>query len=169
MLIAVSANNSNEDSPFEPRFGRAAGFVIFDSETGESRFVDNSANAQAPGGAGLQTAQLLANQGVTVAISGTFGPMAEQALLAGHIEMISATSGTVRELAENYVAEFGGDGQPVADMKRSPNNLSRFGGGCRRLGGTGRGMGMAGGGRGMGGGGRGMGGRGMGGGGMGRY
>ncbi|WP_421901586.1 NifB/NifX family molybdenum-iron cluster-binding protein [Maridesulfovibrio sp.] len=166
MLIAVSANNSNVDSPFEPRFGRAAGFVVFDSETGESRFVDNSGNAQVAGGAGLQTAQLLADQGVSVAISGTFGPKAEQALQAGRIEMVTVQSGTVRELAENYVAEFGGEGQPVADLKRSPNSLSRFGGGCRRMGGTGRGMGMAGGGRGMGGGGRGMGGggRGMGGG-----
>ncbi|ACS79649.1 NifB/NifX family molybdenum-iron cluster-binding protein [Maridesulfovibrio salexigens] len=162
MLIAVSANNSNLDDQFEPRFGRAAGFVIFNSETGESRFIDNSVNAQVAGGAGLQTAQLLADQGVNSVISGTFGPKAEQALQAGHIEMVTVQSGTVRELVENYVAEVSGGGQPVADLKRSPNSLSRFGGGCRRMGGTGRGMGMAGGGRGMGGGGRGMGGGGMG-------
>ncbi|WP_320175926.1 NifB/NifX family molybdenum-iron cluster-binding protein [Maridesulfovibrio sp.] len=156
MLIAVSANNSNLDGPFEPRFGRAAGFVIFNSETGESRFVDNSSNVQVAGGAGIQTAQLLADQSVNVVISGTFGPKAEQALQAGRIGMVTAQSGSVRELFENYVAELAGDGQPVADLKRSPNSLSRFGGGCRRMGGTGRGMG--GGGRGMGGGGRGMGG-----------
>ena len=161
MLIAVSANNSNVDSPFEPRFGRAAGFIIFDSDTGESRFVDNSSNAEVAGGAGVQTAQLLADQGVQVVISGTFGPKAEQALQAGKIEMVTADSGTVRELAENYATETG-VGQLTADLKRSPQSLNKFGGGCRRMGGTGRGMGMAGGGRGKGGGGRGMGGGGMG-------
>ena len=172
MLIAVSANNSNVEGPFEPRFGRAAGFVVFDSETGESHFVDNSANVQAAGGAGLQTAQLLADHGVGVVISGTFGPKAEQALLAGNIKMVSAENGAIRDLAEKYFSEAG-FGRPVADMQRSPEDLSRFGGGCRRLGGTGRGRGLANGGRGMGGGarGRGManGGRGMGGGGVGRY
>ncbi len=161
MLIAVSANNSNVDSSFEPRFGRAAGFVVFDSESGEIHFVDNSANVQAAGGAGPQAAQLLAQNGVQVIISGTFGPKAEQALLAGHIEMVTADSGTVRGLVENYAAESG-VGQPLADLKRSPQSLNQSGGGCRRMGGTGRGMGMSGGGRGMGGGGRGMGGGGIG-------
>ncbi|WP_319779845.1 NifB/NifX family molybdenum-iron cluster-binding protein [Maridesulfovibrio sp.] len=162
MLIAVSANNSNLDSPFEPRFGRASGFVVFNSETGENHFVDNGGNSQLSQGAGIQTAQLLADQGVNVAISGTFGPKAEEALRAGSIEMVTVNSGTVRELAENYLSEFCSEGQPVADLKRSPQSLSRSGGGCRRMGGTGRGMGMGGGGRGMGGGGRGMGGGGMG-------
>ncbi|WP_320007861.1 NifB/NifX family molybdenum-iron cluster-binding protein [Maridesulfovibrio sp.] len=154
MLIAVSANSSNVDSSFEPRFGRAAGFMIFDSETGESRFIDNSENAGVAGGAGVQTAQFLADQGVQAIISGTFGPKAEQALLAGHIEMVTVESGTVRELVENYAAESG-IGQPKSDLKRSPHSLNQSGGGCRRMGGTGRGMGRSGGGRGMGGGGMG--------------
>ncbi|NDV27398.1 NifB/NifX family molybdenum-iron cluster-binding protein [Desulfovibrio sp. JC010] len=172
MLIAVSANNSNADSPLEPRFGRAAGFIIFDSETEEFRFVDNGGNSQLAQGAGIQTAQMLAEQGVGAVISGTFGPKAEAALQQGGIQMVTA-SGTVREA----VNVFGGSEQ--AATATSMNNQQPgagmgigsgrgMGGGCRRMGGTGRGMGMANGGRGMGGGGRGMGGRGMGGGGMGR-
>lgn len=168
MLIAVSANNSNVDGPMEPRFGRAAGFMIFNSETEEFRFVDNSGNSQLGQGAGIQTAQMLADQGVKAVVSGTFGPKAEAALQQGGIEMITS-SGSVREVVNSYFNSVLPVSNPeTGGMRQQSVSGSTMGGGCRRMGGSGRGMGMAGGGRGMGGGGRGMGGRGMGGGGMGR-
>ncbi len=166
MLIAVSANSSNMDDQLEPRFGRAAGFIIYDVDSAQSRFIENYENSQLAQGAGLQTSQMLAEQGVSVIISGTFGPKAVEALEIGGISMISVSGGTVREVIDNFINE---KTSPAADLRKSPADLTRNGGGCRRMGGTGMGRGMANGGRGMGGGGRGMGGRGIGGRGRGQF
>lgn len=157
MRIAVSTNSPGKDSQLEPRFGRAAGFVIYDSDTTEYRFVDNSVNSQLSQGAGIQTAQLLADQGVSVVISGRFGPKAAPALESGGIRMIESGGGTVQELVENYVSGAAGTASSGIPSGSGTSVAPVAGPGCRRMGGSGRGMGM-GGGRGMGGGGRGMGG-----------
>ena len=167
MLIAVSANNSNADSQLDPRFGRAAGFMIFNSETDDFHYIDNNGNSQLAQGAGIQTAQLLAEMGVGAVISGTFGPKAEAALQKGGIQMITS-SGTVRAAVETFLGKDSTSTvDPAADTQQSQMGEGPgTSGGCRRTGGGGRGMG--GGGRGTGGGGRGMGGGGRGTGGGGR-
>lgn len=166
MLIAVSANSSDMGGQIEPRFGRAAGFIIYDVDSAQSRFVENVENSQLAQGAGLQTAQMLAEQGVSVIISGTFGPKATEALGMGGIGMVSVSNGMISEVIDNFINE---NTEPTADLRKSPAELNRNGGGCRRMGGTGMGRGMANGGRGMGGGGGGMGGRGIGGRGRGQF
>ena len=64
MKIAVTSRGAELDSEVDPRFGRARYFVIVDTDTGESRAVDNEQNLNAAQGAGIQAAQLVATQGV---------------------------------------------------------------------------------------------------------
>jgi len=65
MKIAVCAQGQGMEAPVDPRFGRCRYFVIVDTENETVDSKQNSA-AGAPGGAGIQAAQFIANQGVDV-------------------------------------------------------------------------------------------------------
>ena len=86
MIIAVTAQEGRIDSPVDPRFGRAAYFMIANTETMEVYGHDNSAGVGASNGAGTGAAQLLAEEKVNVLYTGKVGPKAAEALeKAGHV------------------------------------------------------------------------------------
>lgn len=153
MKIAVTASTRELSSPVDPRFGRCAYFLFVDSETMQFEAVENT-NVAAASGAGIQSAQLIANQGANVLLTGSCGPNAFQTLQAAGVEVIVGVTGTIQEAVQQYKT---GKLQPTAQ----PNVPSHFGMGTGGGSPAGPGFGMGGG---MGGGmGRGMG-RGMGGG-----
>ena len=83
MLIAISANGPDPEAVMAERFGRASGFLIHDTETGEYTPFDNNQTAQLAQGAGIATAQALAERGVRAVITGSVGPKAWAALNGG--------------------------------------------------------------------------------------
>lgn len=82
MKIAVSSEGPGLESQVDPRFGRAAGFVVVETETMQTSYVDNGASQVAAQGAGIQTAERLAGEGVKAVMSGYVGPKAFMALQA---------------------------------------------------------------------------------------
>lgn len=147
MKIAVTASTPELSSPVDPRFGRCAYFLFVDSETMQFEAVENT-NVAAASGAGIQSAQLVANQGANVLLTGSCGPNAFQTLQAAGVEVIVGVTGTIQEAVQQYKT---GKFQPTAQ----PNVPSHFGigtGGGSPVGpGSGMGGGMGGGmGRGMG-------------------
>ncbi len=145
MKIAVTSTGPTLDDTVEARFGRCAYFLIIDPDTLEFEALDN-ANIALGGGAGIQSAQLMAEKGVSTVLTGNCGPNAFQTFGAANIQVITGVSGQVRQAVEQYKSG-------ALASTTTPNVQSHFGMGM----GGGRGMG-GGGGRGMGGGGRGMGG-----------
>jgi predicted Fe-Mo cluster-binding NifX family protein len=104
MKIAITTETGNLDSPFHPRFGRAAYYVIVDAETEEWEAYSNPA-LDARGGAGVQAAQFITEHGAQAAISGDFGPNAHSALVAANVQMFLAPASgtpTARELLDQY-------------------------------------------------------------------
>ena len=104
MKIAITTTTGNLDSPFDPRFGRAANFVIVDTDTDEWEAYPNPA-VNASGGAGVQAAHVIAGHSVKAVISGDFGPKAYSALAAGGVQMFLAPADealTARELLARY-------------------------------------------------------------------
>jgi predicted Fe-Mo cluster-binding NifX family protein len=87
MKISVSARGEPLDSGVDPRFGRSAGFVQFDSETGNTSYLDNSAQRDLAQGTGVKTAQMTARAGTEVLITGQLGPKAAQVLSKSGIEV----------------------------------------------------------------------------------
>ena len=167
MKIAISAQGKGPESPFDLRFGRAQGFVVYDTDADTYDYLDNAVQADLPQAAGIQTAQLVADAGVTVVITGRVGPNAEVALRKAGVSVSFSEQDTIQHVLEEY-QRINVSGQPPMDGGASAAKAGGrgMGGGGRGVGGGGRGMG--GGGRGVGGGGRGMGGgggRGKGGGG----
>ncbi len=106
MKIVISTQTNSAEGPFDPRFGRAAYFCIYDTETESWQAHDNQA-IQATGGAGVQASQFIAQKGAQVAISGDFGPNAYMTLSAAGIQMFLAPAGenvTAQELLARYQA-----------------------------------------------------------------
>jgi predicted Fe-Mo cluster-binding NifX family protein len=101
MSICISATGRDLDASVDQSFGRARYFLFVDSETREVEAVENSPGAH---GAGVQAAQLLAERGVRVLITGNVGPNAYQGLSAAGIEIYTGAKGASREALENYEA-----------------------------------------------------------------
>lgn len=146
MKIAVSATSGNLDAQIDPRFGRCPCFVIVDSETMKFETVQNVSQS-APSGAGIQAAQIVANKGAEVVLTGNVGPNAFQALSSLGIKVVTGAFGTVREAVERFKT-----GQ-LKEQLSAPSNPMGVGAGGGSGMGMGRGMGRGsgrGGGRGMG-------------------
>ncbi|MGB3995670.1 NifB/NifX family molybdenum-iron cluster-binding protein [Acetomicrobium sp.] len=101
MKLAVTAQGKDLDAALDPRFGRCQYFIIIDLDAGKHEAVVNKYATEA-GGAGIQSAQLLADYGVDVLVTGKVGPKAARALKEAGIEVYAMTSGRVREAVEAY-------------------------------------------------------------------
>lgn len=149
MKIVVSATGMTMDSSVDPRFGRAACFLIIDSDSGELlEAIDNSQGRDAVQGAGIGAAAMVAEKGVKAVLTGQVGPKAMAVIDQAGIQVFSNASGSVRAAVEKFRG-----GTLVPDSSSSAPASGGGGGRCGcGHGGGGRGMG-GGGGRGMGGGG----------------
>ncbi|MFH1914209.1 MAG: NifB/NifX family molybdenum-iron cluster-binding protein [Pseudomonadota bacterium] len=85
--LAITSEGPAMTDRVDPRFGRAAGFVVVDLETMETTYVDNGASQVLAQGAGIQAAETLANAGVQAVITGYVGPKAFTALTAAGIRI----------------------------------------------------------------------------------
>lgn len=101
MKVAVSSTGPDIESQVDPRFGRCQYFVMVDSDTMAPEAFENP-NISASGGAGIQSAQLVAEHGAQVVLTGNCGPNAYQTLQAADIAVVVGVSGTVREAVERY-------------------------------------------------------------------
>jgi len=86
----------------DPRFGRARWILVVDTEAETYQVHDNTVHLNAPQGAGIQTAQNIANLGVEAVITGNVGPNAFRVLNAANIRVLLAAQQTV----EQAVAAF---------------------------------------------------------------
>jgi len=103
VIVAVTAMSDGPDARVDPRFGRAAWFVIYDTDTQAWSSVSNSGGASAAQGAGVQAAQAVARAGATVLLTGHCGPKAFRALDAAGVAVRTGASGTVREAVYAYL------------------------------------------------------------------
>ena len=101
MKICVTAQGDNLDSIVDPRFGRCQYFIMLDSETLEFQAIQNP-NMESMGGAGIQSAQLVATQKAKTVLTGNVGPNAFQTLQAAKIEVMTGASGSVKEAVEKF-------------------------------------------------------------------
>ena len=100
--IAISSEGPTLDDLVDPRFGRAGGFVVVDLPDMSVSYIDNGASQTMSMGAGIETAERVANAGVHVVLSGYVGPKAFDALKAAGIKVCQDVSGTVREAVERF-------------------------------------------------------------------
>ena len=106
MKIAIPSTGNDQNSEISPIFGRCPFFIIIETEDRRIKnfkSIQNSA-ASAFGGAGIQAAQLIANEGVEVVICGSIGPNAFNVLTQARIKVIDGVFGiSVKEAAERFL------------------------------------------------------------------
>jgi predicted Fe-Mo cluster-binding NifX family protein len=102
MKVAVTSTGKNMSSEVDQRFGRAPCFIIFDTDTGEARSLDNLVNVNAIQGAGIQAGENIVREGVDVVITGHCGPNAFRTLNAAGIKVVIGASGTIENALEKY-------------------------------------------------------------------
>jgi len=88
MKIAITSTGETLDSRVDPRFGRAAWFIIVDSDSMEFEAVAND-NVSAVGGAGISSAKVVIDKGAQAVLTGNCGPNAHRSLAAGGVKVCS--------------------------------------------------------------------------------
>jgi predicted Fe-Mo cluster-binding NifX family protein len=94
--IAITAQGDHLEAEVDPSFGRCAYFIIIEPQTMNFRAYPNP-NRELAQGAGIKSAQFLAQQGVRAVLTGECGPKASQVLAASGIQIITGASGPVRQ------------------------------------------------------------------------
>jgi len=101
--IAVTSDGPTLQDQVDPRFGRAAGFVVVDLDTMQARYVDNGGSQAMAHGAGIAAAERIASAGASVVLTGFVGPKAFAALNAAGIKVGQDLDGlTVAEAVQRY-------------------------------------------------------------------
>ena len=169
MKICITSSGQSLEDAIDPRFGRCQYFIMVDTESMQFEAIQNPA-ISAGGGAGIQAAQLVAEKGAELVLTGNVGPNAFNTLQAAGLKIVVGLPNiTVRQAVEGFKSgqyqyvggpsvdahygTSGGGGNPTGGMGAGGGRGSGMGGGRGGGMGGGRGGGM-GGGRGMG---RGMG------------
>jgi len=97
MKVIVTAAGDSLESRVDPRFGRAAKFLLYDTDTGAVEVHDNTQNLNAAQGAGIQAAETVARLGAQAVISGNVGPKAFRTLNAAGIKIYLCEAASVAE------------------------------------------------------------------------
>ncbi len=102
MKIAITTSGKDLSAPLDPRFGRAPKFLIYDLEADTFNVIDNLQNLNAAQGAGIQSGQNIARQGVKALVTGHCGPKAFRVLQAAGIKIFNTSASTVAEALDQY-------------------------------------------------------------------
>jgi len=117
MKLAISSSGQDLAAQLDPRFGRCRYFLIIETDSMSCEVFDND-NAALSGGAGIQSAQLIAAKGAKALITGHCGPNAMQALTAAGIQVYVGQSGTVQGVVDKF--KNGQHPPPMPTHRRTP-------------------------------------------------
>lgn len=104
--IAISSTGNDLESGVDSRFGRCPYFLIVEIEDGkikEFKAIENTAAEQA-GGAGITSAQIVANEEVKAVITTNVGPRAMGVFQQLEIEIYQG-EGKIKEVIEKFLDE----------------------------------------------------------------
>ncbi len=89
MKIALTTTGQDLNAPMDARFGRAARFLIYDTEEKTAALLENS-HGEAAQGAGIKAAETIVRAGASLLITGDCGPKAFNALKQAGVKIFSA-------------------------------------------------------------------------------
>ena len=102
MKIAIPVDEKSVDSNVCVSFGRTPYFLIYDVDTKESVFFDNSA-AASTGGAGIKAAQTIVDNKANVLLTPRCGENAAEVLKSADIEIFKTTSASVKDNIDAFI------------------------------------------------------------------
>jgi predicted Fe-Mo cluster-binding NifX family protein len=103
MKIAIPVDENNLETNVCISFGRSPYFLIYDTETKESSFLDNSA-AASTGGAGIKAAQAIVDSRADVLITPRCGENAANVLKAADVKIYKSIAANAKDNIDGYIA-----------------------------------------------------------------
>ena len=103
MKIAIPVDEKSLESNVCVSFGRAPYFLIYDTETKESIFLDNGA-AVSTGGAGIRAAQMIADNKVNILLTPRLGENAADVLKSAEIEIYKTATASAKDNIDAFIA-----------------------------------------------------------------
>ena len=101
MKLAISAMEGHINAEVDPRFGRAAYFLIVDTDTMAVKAIRNP-NLEALLGAGIQSAELVAREGAQVVLTGECGVHAFDTLSRLGVKVVTGITGRVADAIRDF-------------------------------------------------------------------
>ena len=102
MKIAIPVDEKTLKSSVCVSFGRTPYFLIYDTETKESVFIDNSA-AASTGGAGIKAAQTIVDNKANALLTPRCGQNAADVIKSADIKIYKTTSTSVKDNIAAFV------------------------------------------------------------------
>lgn len=96
MKIAIPIDEKSLGSNVCVSFGRTPYFIIYDTDTKESIFLDNTA-AVSTGGAGIKAVQMIVDNKVNILLTPRCGENAADVLKAAEIKIYKTTTASVKD------------------------------------------------------------------------
>ncbi|GAB6156390.1 NifB/NifX family molybdenum-iron cluster-binding protein [Desulfosporosinus burensis] len=94
MKIAIPIDDKSMETSVCPSFGRTPYFLIYDTESKESVYLDNSA-AASQGGAGIKAAQTIVDNKVSALLTPRCGENAAEVLKAANIKLYKTVDASI--------------------------------------------------------------------------
>lgn len=143
MKIAITSTGNTLESTVDPRFGRAAWFLIVDTDTMQLlEAINNSEGKEAAHGAGIAAAALIADKGAKALLTGRVGPKALPILEKASVQAVNDVSGTIIDAINSYSGTSGSGFQSETKQPSQAAPTQNAGGqGCGCGQGQGRGQG----------------------------
>ena len=103
MKIAIPVESKSMETGVCLSFGRAPYFLIYDTESKEGIFIDNSA-AASQGGAGIKAAQTVVDSNVNVIVTHRCGENAAEVIKAANIKIYKLAYDSIQKNIEAFNA-----------------------------------------------------------------
>lgn len=102
MKIAIPVDEKKIESKVCVSFGRAPYFLIYDMDTRESEFIENTA-AISTGGAGIKAAQIIVDNEANAILTPRCGEKAADVLKSADIKLYKTISTSIKDSINDYV------------------------------------------------------------------
>ncbi|MHB8124055.1 MAG: NifB/NifX family molybdenum-iron cluster-binding protein [Desulfitobacteriaceae bacterium] len=96
MKIAIPVDDKSMETSVCLSFGRTPYFLIYDTESKESIFLDNSA-AASQGGAGIKAAQTVVDNNVSALLTPRCGENAAEVIKAANIKIYKTINDSIKD------------------------------------------------------------------------
>lgn len=103
MKIVIPVDDKTTQSKVCVSFGRAPYFLIYDTDTQESVFINNS-GAASQGGAGIKAAQTVVDSEASVMLTPRCGQNAAQVIQAADIKIYKTINDTIKDNIDAFSA-----------------------------------------------------------------
>lgn len=102
MKIAIPVDDKFMGTSVCQSFGRTPYFLIYDTQSKESVFLDNSA-AASQGGAGIKAAQTIVDHKASALLTPRCGQNAAEVIKAANIEIYKTTNTSIKDTIDAFI------------------------------------------------------------------